>query len=226
MAINDWGYFTFPVHWKYSEGYEAPMAVCNYQKISVKRDKEYIDLPSNGSEVFRDRMVHYPLNSQKDVFIHTSFDYDQSEKKWIGYLLLYKYHDSWILVDRIKVMEYFRALQFTKDEKAFLVLFGSRISAFNLENFIENVLISVESSYYYSNAHLAQDGRYLLATIAPRKGKGGLRFHLYDFEINECIILDRGINQIDLTNIEITNSPLHIPLLTDNGRIMIKILTL
>jgi hypothetical protein len=222
MAIDDWGYFIFPVQWKYSEGYEAPMAVCNYQKISVKRDNEFSTLPSNGLEVFRDRMVHYPFNKNRDVFIHPSYEYDESEKKWFGNLLLYKFRDSWILEKRIKIFEYFRPLQFTKDEKAFLILFASRIAAFNLHTFLESVLMSIESTHYYSNAHLAEDGRYLLAIIAPRKGRGGAKYHLYDFRTKESIILSRGINQVS-AKFKISDSPILIPLLTDNGRINMKI---
>jgi hypothetical protein len=225
MVIDDWGYFTFPVQWKYSEGYEAPMAVYNYQKISVKRDNEFNALPSNGSEVFRDRVVHYPFNTNRNVFIHPSYEYDESKKKWFGNLLLYKFRYSWILDNRIKISEYFRALQFTENEKAFLVLFTSRISAFNLDSLLERVLISIESTYYYSNAHLAEDGKYLLAVIAPRKGGGGVKYQLYDFKTQESVILSRGINQIS-SNIEFTNSPILIPLLTDNGRITIKITAL
>ncbi|MFW9904967.1 MAG: hypothetical protein ACFFFH_11585 [Candidatus Thorarchaeota archaeon] len=222
MVINDWGYFTFPVQWKYSEGYEAPMAVSNYQKISVKRDNDFIDLPSNGSEVFRDLVVHYPFNTNGDVFIHPSYEDDESEKKWFGNLLLYKFRNSWLLEKRVKIFEYFRALQFIEDEKAFLILFTSRISAFNLDNFLERVLTSIESSFYYSKAHLSEDGRYLLAVIAPRKGSGRAKYHLYDFKTKESIILSRGINQIS-SNIEFIDSPILIPLLTDNGRVLMKI---
>ena len=225
MVINDWGYFNFPVQWKYSEGYEAPMAVGNYQKISVIRDNESIDLPSNGLEVFRDRMTHYPFNTDRNVFIHPSYEYDEVEKKWFGNLLLYRFRDSWVLEKRVKIFEYFRALQFTEDEKAFLVLFASRISAFNLEDFTKRVLMSLESTFYYSNAHLSQDGRYCLAVIAPRKGRGGFNYHLYDFVTNESIILSRGLNEVR-SNITISESPISVPFLTDEGRVMMKIIQL
>jgi hypothetical protein len=167
-------------------------------------------------------MVHYPFNTNKDVFVHPSYEYDESEKKWFGNLLLYKHRDSWILEKRVKIFEYFRALQFTEDEKAFLVLFASRISAFNLDTSLESVLMSIESAHYYSNAHLAEDGRYLLAIIAPRKGRGKVRYHLYDFRTKKSIILSRGLNQVS-ANFELSDSPILIPLLTDNGKILMKI---
>ena len=36
MAVDDWAYLDFRVKWKFSKGFEAPMAVINYLELHIQ----------------------------------------------------------------------------------------------------------------------------------------------------------------------------------------------
>lgn len=162
-SLNDFGYFDdFPIQWKLVKGFEAPMAVYNYEELWIGKDGHLLQLPSNGNEKFRDSILHFPASADLSFFIATTAEHKRGD--WVGHLLIYDLPNCKLL-HRITHSDYVQPIQFV-DNARLLVL---KTDGLYLLSVADGTLtpLFVADNCIYINAHLSADISCACAVGAP-----------------------------------------------------------
>ena len=129
-------------------------------------DDNFELLPSNGKEKYLDGVTHYPFSPDRKFLIATTSEYVRG--KWLGYLLVYAFRDTWALHHRITPGEYVRPIQFIDDTRM-LLLCETKLSLLDVASGKIHQILEAKSGIY-SNAHVTSDGECVAAVAATEHG--------------------------------------------------------
>lgn len=224
-ASDDWAYLDFPIKWVYAEGFEAPMAEFNYQKLHLKHpnDSQWTIIDSQG-DYFKDNPIHYPTSPSGDIFAAMSLvrNLNDEKKDYNHFLWIFTHkRNRWKLQKKIEIDDWFRIMDFSSNNKTlFLYSYWKIISTSMLDFTKKNILEEKYGKAHFTNAHISLDGNFLLAVFLTENKK--LRFYLINLLNYEHIILSRGMNTVedDIFNIP---DEVKIPLAVEEGSLLITI---
>ena len=225
MAVDDWAYLDFQVKWKFSKGFEGPMAVINYLELHIQHpdDSDWTIIDSKG-DYFKDNPVHYPVSPNEEFFAAMSLNRSKIDesKDWNYFLWIFKRKQStWKLVKKIEVDTWFRIMQFSPNNQELLVYSYLNIFLVDLVTFQKTSLFKIppqtKAPPFFSNTHYSNDGKYIIAVYITENEK--TEYHLLDIKSKKSAILKRGMNTIGIP----IPKELIFPLLVDTGTVTITI---
>ena len=157
--LNDRAYFdAFPVEWKFTGGFEAPMAVYNYEGMQVKIETEFQALPVPDKHQFLDLMPHYPFSKKHGLFVAVT---KKREPDGFRYSVhFFRHDDVWREAECLTGESAGQPLQYTADDDGLLLMQRNKLLCVSLSDFSVSTLYDAEERSL-SNAHLTRCGKYI-----------------------------------------------------------------